>query len=89
MADTKEELAGQIREIVCEQMGVKPGQVTNEASFLTDLGADELDFVELIMEMEEQFGTAITNEEAEAANTFGKLVDLVYAHVNGRNGDGE
>jgi acyl carrier protein len=89
MADTKEELAGQIREIVCEQMGVKPEQVTNEASFLTDLRADELDFIELIMEMEEQFGIAITNEEAEAANTFGKLVDLIYGHVNGRRGNGE
>ena len=72
---------------MCESLNVKPDQVTDNASFTSDLGADELDFVELVMEMEENYGVAIENDDAENADTFGKLVDLVHRLTGGRDGE--
>ena len=80
---TKEELAHEIRAIVCEQLGVSRDQVTAEASLTVDLGADELDRVELVMAMEEQYGISVELDEAEAIDTFGKLVDAVQGHLTG------
>jgi len=54
-----------VKEIIVEQLGVKPEEVTNEASFVDDLGADSLDTVELVMALEEEFDIEIPDEDAE------------------------
>ncbi len=66
-----------VRKIVVEQLGVDEEQVTIEASFVDDLGADSLDTVELIMELEEEFGIEIPDEDAENITTVGAAVDYV------------
>lgn len=60
-----------VREIIVEQLGVKPEEVTPEASFVDDLGADSLDTVELVMAFEEEFGIEIPDEDAEKIRTVG------------------
>ncbi len=60
-----------IVEIIVEQLGVKPEEVTPEASFVDDLGADSLDTVELVMALEEEFGIEIPDEDAEKIQTVG------------------
>jgi acyl carrier protein len=60
-----------ITEIIVEQLGVKPEEVTPEASFVDDLGADSLDTVELVMALEEEFGIEIPDEDAEKIQTVG------------------
>ena len=74
MADGLEE---RLRRIVVEQLGVHPDQVNRKASFIDDLGADSLDTVELIMAFEEEFGIAISEEDAEKLTTFGKVLDYL------------
>ena len=62
-----------ITEIIVEQLGVKPEEVTPEASFVDDLGADSLDTVELVMALEEEFGTEIPDEQAEKLQSVGDV----------------
>jgi acyl carrier protein len=69
-----------VRKIVVEQLGVSEDQVTSEASFVDDLGADSLDTVELVMALEEEFDTEIPDEEAEKITTVQQAVDYVNAH---------
>lgn len=66
-----------IKEIIVEQLGVKPEEVVSEASFVDDLGADSLDTVELVMAFEEEFGTEIPDEDAEKIQTVGDAVKYV------------
>ena len=66
-----------IKDIVVEQLGVKPEQVTPEAKFIEDLGADSLDTVELVMAFEEEFGCEIPDEEAEKLQTVGDVIKYV------------
>lgn len=66
-----------IKDIVVEQLGVKPEQVTPEAKFIEDLGADSLDTVELVMAFEEEFGNEIPDEEAEKLQTVGDVIKYV------------
>jgi acyl carrier protein len=66
-----------VKEIVVEQLGVDPEQVTNEASFVDDLGADSLDTVELVMALEEEFGLEIPDEEAEKITTVGETIEYI------------
>ncbi len=66
-----------VREIVVDQLGVKPDQVTPEAKFIEDLGADSLDVVELVMALEEEFGHEIPDEEAEKLTTVGDVVKYI------------
>ena len=68
-------LEDRVREIIVEQLGVNAEQVTMEASFIDDLGADSLDSVELIMAFEEEFGAAIPEEAAEKLTTVGKVIE--------------
>jgi acyl carrier protein len=65
---------------VCEQLGVKEDEVTLEASFVEDLGADSLDTVELVMALEEEFETEIPDEEAEKITTVKEAVDYIESH---------
>jgi len=69
-----------VKKIVVEQLGVKLEEVTNEASFVDDLGADSLDTVELVMALEEEFETEIPDEEAEKISTVQAAIDYVTAH---------
>jgi len=66
-----------ITEIIVEQLGVKPEEVTPEASFVDDLGADSLDTVELVMALEEEFGIEIPDEEAEKIQTVGDAIKYI------------
>jgi acyl carrier protein len=70
-----------VRKIVVEQLGVKEDEVTLEASFVDDLGADSLDTVELVMALEEEFETEIPDEDAEKITTVKQAVDYVNAHL--------
>ncbi len=70
----------QVKAIVAEQLGVKEEEVTNEASFVDDLGADSLDTVELVMALEEEFDTEIPDEEAEKITTVKAAVDYINAN---------
>ena len=67
----------QVKSIVAEQLGVKGDEVTNEASFVDDLGADSLDTVELVMALEEEFDTEIQDEDAEKITTVQQAIDFV------------
>ncbi|MFZ9994286.1 MAG: acyl carrier protein [Steroidobacteraceae bacterium] len=69
----------QVKAIVAEQLGVKLEQVTNNASFVDDLGADSLDTVELVMALEEEFETEIPDEDAEKITTVQQAIDYVEA----------
>lgn len=73
MAETFEE----IQKIIVDLLGVKAEEVTREASFREDLGADSLDLVELIMEFEDTFGGTISDEEAQQIETVGQAIDYV------------
>jgi acyl carrier protein len=65
------------REIIVEQLGVNPEQVTSNARFIEDLGADSLDTVELVMAFEEEFGVEVPDEEAEKLLTVGDVIRYV------------
>ncbi|MDX1694053.1 MAG: acyl carrier protein [Ketobacteraceae bacterium] len=69
-----------VKKIVAEQLGVKLEEVTNDASFVEDLGADSLDTVELVMALEEEFETEIPDEEAEKITKVQEAIDYVNAH---------
>ena len=69
-----------VTKLVCEQLGVKEEEVTSEASFVEDLGADSLDTVELVMALEEEFETEIPDEEAEKITTVKEAIDYIEAH---------
>ncbi len=66
-----------VKNIIAEQLGVKPEEVTPEAKFIDDLGADSLDTVELVMALEEEFGIEIPDEEAEKLVTVGDALRYI------------
>ena len=70
-------LEDKVKEIIVEQLGVNPEQVTPEASFIEDLGADSLDTVELVMAFEEEFGAEIPDEDAEKLTTVGAVTEYL------------
>jgi acyl carrier protein len=76
---TQEEIFEQVKGILSQQLGVDEDEVTIESSFQADLDADSLDLVELIMELEDQFGVKISDEEAQKIGTVGQAVDFVLA----------
>lgn len=75
-------LAGQIRKLVAEQLGVDQNQVTPQAAILDDLGADSLDVVELVMAIEENFDLEIPDEAIEAMKTIGDIETYVTQHAS-------
>ncbi len=70
-----------VKKIVAEQLGVKEEEVTNQATFVDDLGADSLDTVELVMALEEEFETEIPDEEAEKITSVQLAIDYVNANI--------
>jgi acyl carrier protein len=70
-----------VKSIIAEQLGVKPEEVTPEASFVEDLGADSLDTVELVMALEEEFGIEIPDEDAEKMTTVGDAVKYIEEKI--------
>ena len=66
-----------VKDIIVEQLGVNPEQVTPQASFIEDLGADSLDTVELVMAFEEEFSIEVPDEDAEKLQTVGNVIDYV------------
>ena len=71
--------ADRIKKIIVEQLGVNEDQVKPEAKFIEDLGADSLDTVELVMALEEEFGTEIPDEEAETLQSVGDVIKFIEA----------
>lgn len=70
-----------VKKIVCEQLGAKEEDVTPQASFIDDLGADSLDTVNLVMALEEEFETEIPDEESEKLQTVQNAIDYVNTHL--------
>lgn len=73
-------IEARVKKIVVEQLGVKDEEVTNDASFVDDLGADSLDTVELVMALEEEFETEIPDEDAEKITTIQEAINYITAH---------
>jgi len=71
------EIADKVKQIIVDKLGVDESEVTNEASFTNDLGADSLDTVELIMEFEKEFDVSIPDEQAENIQTVGQAVEYL------------
>jgi acyl carrier protein len=70
-----------IIEIVAEQLGADKSQISRETSFINDLGADSLDTVEIVMEIEDEFDIDVPQEDAEKIQTVGQAIDYVEAHL--------
>lgn len=75
-------IADKVKQIIVDKLGVDESEITNEASFTNDLGADSLDTVELIMEFEKEFDLAIPDEEAEKIQTVGMAVSYLESAKN-------
>ena len=71
-----------VKEVIMDKLGVDEDKINIKASFVDDLGADSLDTVELIMQLEEEFGMEIPDEEAEKLTTVGSAVDYIDSHAN-------
>ena len=74
------DVEAKVKEIVCEQLGVSEEEVSQNASFIEDLGADSLDIVELVMALEEEYDLEISDEEAEKIRTVGDVVAYIESH---------
>jgi len=75
------DIVAKVKEIIVEELGVEENEVTMEASFIEDLGADSLDTVELIMKFEEEFDIDIADDDAEKLTTVGKAVEYLQTIV--------
>lgn len=80
MAASREEIYERVKEVLSDNLGIDEAEVTEEASFAEDLDADSLDLVELIMELEDQFGIKISDDDAQKILTVGQAVDYVLSH---------
>lgn len=69
-----------VKEIICEQLGVSEDQVTAQASFMEDLGADSLDIVELVMALEEEYDMEIPDEDAEKVRTVADVIEYIESN---------
>jgi acyl carrier protein len=78
----REELFKKVKAIVSDKLSISEEQVTEDASFTEDLGADSLDTVELVMALEDEFDMDIPDEDAEKLDTVGKAMDYVLGHLS-------
>ena len=80
MAMDMKQLEEKVKDIIVEELGVERDKLTNNASFMEDLGADSLDTVELVMAFEKEFDIDIPDEEAEKIQTVGQAIDYIKEH---------
>jgi len=80
MAASRDEVFESVKEVLVERLSVEEADITEEANFQEDLDADSLDLVEMIMELEDQFGLKIPDEDAQSIQTVGQAVDYVTSH---------
>ena len=78
-------VAEKVKSIIVEQLGVEADEVTSEASFTEDLGADSLDTVELVMALEEEFGIEIPDEDAEKIGRVKEAISYIEKHAAEKN----
>ncbi|OGD27975.1 MAG: acyl carrier protein [Candidatus Aminicenantes bacterium RBG_13_63_10] len=77
----KDELFKKMKGIIADKLSISEDQITEQAAFIDDLGADSLDTVELVMALEDEFGLDIPDEDAEKLTTVGKAMDYVLSHA--------
>jgi acyl carrier protein len=77
------DVAARVKNIIMDKLGVEENEITNEANFTNDLGADSLDTVELIMEFEKEFNIAIPDDQAEKIGTVGQAISYIEQNVKG------
>ena len=82
MATDKSSIRDKVIDIVCEQMGASREKISNDTSFINDLGADSLDTVELVMEFEDEFEINIPDEDAEKIQTVGDAVKYIQSKLS-------
>ena len=82
MSLSTEEITQKVKKIIAEQLGKAEDEIKEEASFLNDLGADSLDVVEMIMLLEEEFDTDISDEEAEKIQTVKEAIDYIATRLS-------
>jgi acyl carrier protein len=80
MAASRDEVFERIKEVLAERLSVEESDINEEANFQEDLDADSLDLVEMIMELEDQFGIKIPDDDAQKIQTVGQAVDYVTSH---------
>lgn len=80
----EDEIAERVKRIIEEQLMVDASEITEKATFIDDLGADSLDIVEMIMELEEEFGIEIPDEDAEKITTVGEAIEYIRSLVEQR-----
>ena len=81
---TEAEIEAKVIDIVAEQMGVDKSEISRETNFQTDLNADSLDIVELVMEFEDEFETNIPDDQAEKIQNIGQAIDYIKANMNNK-----
>jgi acyl carrier protein len=82
MPMTEDDVFNKVKSVVVEQLGVNESEVTKEANYVDDLGADSLDTVELVMALEEAFDTEIPDDQAEKLSTVGSTVSYILENLN-------
>jgi len=82
MTLTQDEVYTKVKSVIIDQLGISEEEINLEASYTDDLGADSLDTVELVMALEEEFGTEIADEDAEKLTTVKKTVDFILSTTN-------
>ncbi|MGA1399260.1 MAG: acyl carrier protein [Phycisphaerales bacterium] len=80
----EQEIEAKVIDIVAEQMGVDKSEISRETNFQTDLNADSLDIVELVMEFEDEFDTNIPDDQAEKIQNIGQAIDFIKANMNNK-----